>query len=133
METRKEPSPFVFQEWRGTKTFSYLGSKIFPLRVNPSSRVASPDSVLIHLKQSPGALVAQWVKCGPADLAVPSSSPAGSEIFSTVNRVPLPTAFHYHLPIVLIMTEKDVNRKSSIHPSIHQAVTCATTAHYFVF
>ena len=38
-------------------------------------------------------------------LAVPSSSPAQGEIFSTVNRVPLHTAFHYHPPIVLIRLE----------------------------
>ena len=50
----------------------------------------------------PGAPVAQWVKRWPTDLAVPSSIPARGEIFSTVNGVPLHTAFHYHLPIVLI-------------------------------
>ena len=49
-----------------------------------------------------GAPVAQWVKRWPTDLAVPSSIPARGEIFSTVNGVPLHTAFHYHLPIVLI-------------------------------
>ena len=49
-----------------------------------------------------GAPVAHWVKCSPTDLVVPSSSPAQDEIFSTVNRVPLHTAFHYHPPIVLI-------------------------------
>ena len=36
------------------------------------------------------------------DLAVSSSSPDRGEIFSTVNRVPLHTAFHYNRPIVLI-------------------------------
>ena len=48
-----------------------------------------------------GAPVAQWVKRWPTDLAVPSSIPARGEIFSTVDGVPLHTAFHYHLPIVL--------------------------------
>ena len=49
-----------------------------------------------------GAPVAQWVKRWPTDLAVPSSIPAQGEIFSTVTGIPLYTAFHYHLPIVLI-------------------------------
>ena len=49
-----------------------------------------------------GALVAQWIKHWPTDLAVPSSIPARGEIFSTVNGVPLHTAFHYHPSIVLI-------------------------------
>ena len=48
-----------------------------------------------------GAPVAQWVKRWPSDLAVPSSIPAQDEIFSTVNGVPLHTAFHYQHPIVL--------------------------------
>ena len=51
-----------------------------------------------------GALVAQWVKGWPNDQTVPSSRPAGGEIFSALNRVPLHSAFHNHLPIVL-MTE----------------------------
>ena len=46
--------------------------------------------------------VAQWVKFWPADLVAPGLSPARCEIFSTVNEVPLHTAFHYHLPIILI-------------------------------
>ena len=33
-----------------------------------------------------GASIAQWVKCWPTDLAVPSSSPSQGEIFSTVKR-----------------------------------------------
>ena len=45
---------------------------------------------------------AQWVKRWPTDLAVESSSPAQGEIFSTVSGVSLDTAFHYHLPVVLI-------------------------------
>ena len=48
------------------------------------------------------APVAQWVKHWHTDLAVPSSSPAVGEICSTLNRVPLNTAFHYHLSIILI-------------------------------
>ena len=46
-----------------------------------------------------GVPVAQWVKRWPTDLAVPGSSPARDEIFSTVNGVPSHTAFHYHPPI----------------------------------
>ena len=43
----------------------------------------------LFIKKSPP--VAQWVKRCPTDLAVPSSSPARGEIFSTVNGVPLHT------------------------------------------
>ena len=49
-----------------------------------------------------GVQVAHWIKRWPADLAVPGSSPARSEIFSTVNGVPLHIAFHNHPPIILI-------------------------------
>ena len=41
-----------------------------------------------------GALVAQWVKHWATDLAVLGLSPAEGEIFSTINWVPLHTAFH---------------------------------------
>ena len=44
----------------------------------------------------------QWVKRWPADLAVPSSSPARGEIFSTVNEVTLHTTFHSQSLIILI-------------------------------
>ena len=50
----------------------------------------------------PGASVDQWVKRWPTDLAVLNSIPTRGEIFSTVNRVPLHTAFHYQPLIVLI-------------------------------
>ena len=46
--------------------------------------------------------------------------PARGEIFSTVNGVPLHTAFHYHPPIVLILLntiEKEV-KSQVIHLSI---------------
>ena len=43
------------------------------------------------------ALVAQWVKRWPTDPVVPDSSPARGQIFSTVNGVPLHTAFHDQL------------------------------------
>ena len=49
-----------------------------------------------------GAPVAQWVKLWPADLAVPGLSPARGENFSTINGVPLHTAFLFDLPFVLI-------------------------------
>ena len=42
------------------------------------------------------------VKRWPADLAVPSSSPARGETISTANGVPLHTAFHYQPLIILI-------------------------------
>ena len=68
----------------------------------------------------PGAPVAQWVKRWPTDLAVPSSIPARGEIFSTVNGVPLHTAFHYHPSIVLIWLKYCwKGRKITNHPSIH--------------
>ena len=41
-----------------------------------------------------GAPIAQWVKRWPTDEAILGSSPARGEIFSTVNGVPLLTAFH---------------------------------------
>ena len=49
-----------------------------------------------------GALVAQWIERCPTHLAVLSSSPVRGEIFSTVNVVPLHTAFHDHPPMGLI-------------------------------
>ena len=54
------------------------------------------------VSSSGGAPVAQWVKGWPIDLTVRVQSLLEGEIFSTVNRVPLHTAFHYHPPIVLI-------------------------------
>ena len=42
----------------------------------------------------PGSPVAQWVKSWPADLVIPSLSPAPGEIFSNVDKIPLHTAFH---------------------------------------
>ena len=66
-----------------------------------------------------GAPVAQWVKRWPTDLAVPSSIPARGKIFSTVNGVPLHTAFHYHPSIVLIWLQYSwKGRKITNHPSI---------------
>ena len=56
------------------------------------------------------------------DLAVTGSSPAGCELFSTVNGIPLHTDFHYHPSIVLIcdFVEKDVKSEviqpSTLHP-----------------
>ena len=50
-------------------------------------------------RQVKGAPVAQWVKSSPTDLAIPDSSLAQDEIFSTVKGVPLHTAFHYHPPM----------------------------------
>ena len=70
----------------------------------------------------PGAPVAQWIKRWPSDLAVLSLSPARGEIFSTVNRVLLHTAFHYHQTsahrpdMTEILLKRTQNRKSSIHP-----------------
>ena len=46
--------------------------------------------------------VAQWVKCWPADLVAPNLSPARGKFFSTLNGVPLHTAFHYQTLIILI-------------------------------
>ena len=66
------------------------------------SQICSYEIFPKGLKNELGAPVAQWVKRWPTDLAVPSSIPARGEIFSTVNGVPLHTAFQYHLPIVLI-------------------------------
>ena len=49
-----------------------------------------------------GVPVTQWVKRWPTDLAVPSSIPTRGEILSTVNGVPLHTAFLFQPLIVLI-------------------------------
>ena len=49
-----------------------------------------------------GAPLAQWVKRWPRDPAVSRSIPTRGEIFSTVNGVPLHTAFHYQPLIVQI-------------------------------
>ena len=59
--------------------------------------------------------LAKWVKRWPTDLATPSSSPAQGEIFSTLNKVPFHTAFHY-----LHMTEKLLKGLKSqvLHASI---------------
>ena len=48
----------------------------------------------------------------------PSSTPAGGEIFSTINWVPLPTAFHY-LPLIVLIRLKYCyqGRKIASHPS----------------
>ena len=72
--------------------------------VDGSIRMVDYNNVSLHvsLSISIGAPVAQWIKRWLTDLAVPSSSPARGEIFSTINRIPLHTAFHYHPPIVLI-------------------------------
>ena len=51
--------------------------------------------------KSGGGPVAQWVKRWPAYLAVPRMNPAREEI-STVNGVPLHTAFHNQPLIALI-------------------------------
>ena len=59
--------------------------------LSASLRGASPRSTLSTL-WSFGAPVAQWFKCWPTDLAVPSSSLARGEIFSTVNGVIIHTA-----------------------------------------
>ena len=67
-----------------------------------------------------GAPIAQWVKRWPTDLAVQSSIPARGRIFSTVNGVPLHTAFHYQPLIVLILLKYcRKGHKIGIHPSIH--------------
>ena len=66
------------------------------------SKIWVADSSLPSLFNNLGALVGQWVKGWPTDLAVPSSIPARGGIISNVNGVPLLTAFHYQPLIVLI-------------------------------
>ena len=63
-------------------------------------RCMSDINLYIYSK-SLGASIAQWVKRWPTDLAVPSSSPASGEIFSTINEFSLHTAFHYQPLIIL--------------------------------
>ena len=72
---------------------------------------------LFHCWRSPSSSV---VKRWPTDLVVPSSSLAQGKIFSTINRAPLHTAFHYHPPIIQIWLKycwKDV-KSLVIRPSI---------------
>ena len=65
------------------------------------------------------APVAKWIKHWSTDLAVPSSSPARGDIFSTVNGVPLHTAFNYQSLIVLIWLKYCwKGRKITTHASI---------------
>ena len=49
-----------------------------------------------------GVPVAQWVEPWPTDIAVPVWALPEAEIFSVIKDVTLHTAFHYHLPIMLI-------------------------------
>ena len=70
-----------------------------PSLFNGSKRLSS--NLLLTDRTTLGAPVAQWVKRWPTDLAVVSSSPARGEIISTVDGVPLHTAFHYQPLIVL--------------------------------
>ena len=56
-------------------------------------------STVLHIF---GALIAQWFKSWPSDLAFPSLSPPPGKIFSAVNRVRVHTAFPYHPPTILI-------------------------------
>ena len=68
-----------------------------------------------------GAPVAQWVKRWSTDLAVPSSISTRGEILSTVNGVPLHTAFHFQPHIVLIWLKYCwKGRKIASLPSTHR-------------
>ena len=69
-----------------------------------------------------GTPVAQLVKRWPTVLAVPSSSPARGEIFSTANKVSLHTAFHFHPLIWLEYCRK--GRKIASHLCIPCAKGC---------
>ena len=60
-----------------------------------------------------GASVTYWAKRWLTDLAVPGSSPTRGEIFTTVNGVPLHTAFHNHPPMTEILLKTTCNCKSS--------------------
>ena len=57
------------------------------------SMIQSSFDILNTYVKVSGDAVAQWVKSWPSGLACPSSSPAQGKIFSTMNRVPLHTAF----------------------------------------
>ena len=78
-----------------------------------------------------GAPVAPWVKRWPTDLAVPISRPTRDDIFSTVNGVPLHTAFHYYPLIVLIWLKYCwKGGKIASHPSsilLHQSIVWSYT------
>ena len=67
-----------------------------------------------------GGLSAQWVKRWPPDPAVSRSIPTRGVIFTTVNGVPLHTAFHYHPRSSRYDLNNGENGVKSqvIHPSI---------------
>ena len=80
--------------------------------------------MILFCTATTGAPVAQWVKRLPTDLAVPGSSTARGEIFSTINCDPFHTAFHYHPPVVLIWLKYCwKGRKIESHPSIYCMAT----------
>ena len=72
-----------------------------PWRNQENVLTESHDNFQVKINNFSGALVAQWVMHRPtniSNLSVSSLSPAWGKFFSTVNRVPLHTAFHNHLP-----------------------------------
>ena len=52
-----------------------------------TGKLCPPNSNWVLFSNQEGAPVGQCIQCGPIDLAVPSSSPAQGEIFSTVTTV----------------------------------------------
>ena len=92
---------------KGTKTpnsgFLVAYAKTLNIRNRKKSRNLVAVLLFYKIRQAfkePPA--AQWLKRWPTDLAGPSSIRTRGEIFSTVNGVPLHTAFYYHPNIVLI-------------------------------
>lgn len=65
--------------------------------------------------------IAPWVNCCPADLTVPSSSPAQGKVSSTKNGVLLHTAFYHQLFMVLIWLNYcwKGQKLQVVHPFIH--------------
>ena len=115
----------------------------------PHPAILCADSFSI---ESLGTSVAYLVKHWPAEVVVSGSIPAGGRIYNHINGVPLHTAFHYHLPVILnawnivekgikwqvihfihlhdmtlILLERTWNCRSSIHQQGHHQLLIQLT------
>ena len=86
----------LYYEQLDVKRFNILFNSVSVISGRRECKNEKLNALEHRLRQ--GAPVAQWLKRWPTDLAVPTRD----EIFSTVNGVPLHTAFHFQPLIVLI-------------------------------
>ena len=89
-----------------TIAYAYVNGCIIPpstiMQIHVSAAIIPSLQTYVPKAKEPWLQVAQWLKHWPTDLAVPGTSSTPDKIFSTVNGVPMHTAFHYHPLIVLI-------------------------------